>query len=61
MDRDHVRQMHIRSPQADNDNDDDIEESEKLEESINLPPILSLYPRYVPPQVCFCLFSSVCG
>ena len=40
-DGDHVRHRDIRSPQADNDIDDnDIEESEKLGESINLPPML---------------------
>ena len=61
VDGDHVRHRDVQSPQADNDVDDDIEESEKLGESVNLPPMLSPPPRYVPSQVCFCLFvSRVC-
>ena len=50
-DGDHVISREVRSPQADNDIDD-IEESERLGESINLPPMLSPPPRYVPSQVC---------
>jgi len=50
-DGDHVSSREVRSPQADNDIDDDLAESERLGESIDLPPMLSPPPRYVPSQV----------
>ena len=57
-DGDHVISREVWSPQADNDIDD-IEESERLGESINLPSMLSPPPRYVPSQVCVSVNMNV--
>jgi len=59
-DGDHVNSREVRSPQADNDIDNDLAECERLGESINLPPMLSPPPRYVPSQVHISVCLCVC-